>query len=599
MEAALHNHEQKALKPRYLRGFAWRWNEELLERPAADFSLTAPPFPDPPIGVVEDQIAQATLAARPELFRIVTPIDVEQLEILLKDHPNRPLVVSTLKGLRNGFWPYADVETVSEPIALANHSSCSLKPQVLRDQRDSEIEARRFSEAFVTLQPGMRVTPLGLVPKPRSEKLRLITDHSAGTASLNDLIPRSERIVHYDTMHAFAPWLVHAARDPKRNRPPIAWKSDVSSAFRLLPMHRLWQIKQVVKVDDAYHVDRNMVFGNAASPRIWCTFFSLILWIATRKMSINCLHAFMDDAWGLEPAHILIPFGGRLVPLAQARFLTLLNRVRIPWSWDKQLHSQELEIIGFMVNTADLTISMEASKRAALVQALREFGDQPHRTLREVQQLTGWASWALNVFPMGRWALQSSWDKIAGKEWGRAKVPVNKIMKEDLAWLARCFETMDGLRLLEAESWRPDEAEQTFICDACPNGFGFWDPQSLMAYYGQYRNKSIYEAEATCVLAAAAMARSNVKRLLIYTDSMNSVDLYASHRPTEGTRPIIRAWTLLQLARSTTPRVLHLPGIKNTIADALSRGLLDAARNFERRLKIHAINPPDLEGAIA
>ena len=36
--------------------------------------------------------------------------------------------------------------------------------------------------------PGMYSTPIHAVPKPRSEKLRLVNDHSAGPFSLNSMI---------------------------------------------------------------------------------------------------------------------------------------------------------------------------------------------------------------------------------------------------------------------------------------------------------------------------------------------------------------------------------------------------------------------------
>ena len=30
----------------------------------------------------------------------------------------------------------------------------------------------------------------------------------------------------------------------------VAWKSDIAEAYRILPMHPHWQIKQVTQVDD-------------------------------------------------------------------------------------------------------------------------------------------------------------------------------------------------------------------------------------------------------------------------------------------------------------------------------------------------------------
>ncbi|KAJ7636296.1 hypothetical protein FB45DRAFT_672038, partial [Roridomyces roridus] len=60
----------------------------------------------------------------------------------------------------------------------------------LEKTRDEEMSAGRFSDPFPHLLPGMHAIPTHGVPKPRSEKLRLITDFSAGDVSRNSTISR-------------------------------------------------------------------------------------------------------------------------------------------------------------------------------------------------------------------------------------------------------------------------------------------------------------------------------------------------------------------------------------------------------------------------
>jgi hypothetical protein len=360
-------------------------------------------------------------------------------------------------------------------------------------------------------------------------------------------------------------------------------------------MHPAWQMLQVVSIEGSYHVDRNMVFGSAASPRLWCDFFSLVLWAAVHKYTIRCLFSFVDDSWGLERTQELVTFQGHRVPLAQARFLSLLTRIGFPWSWDKQEFGKQLEIIGFMVDTRNLTLSMREERRTELVTELRKFSESSHRTLREFQQLTGFASWYLNVLPTGRWALQSSWNKTDGKAWPGARVPVNCQIKADLLWLADCFEVHQHLDLLAAVAWKPHEADAILWCDACPFGFGFWFPRENRGFYGTFDNLPIYLAESMCVAIAVHMAATagHIK-ILAYTDSLNSVHLFASHKPTDELRQVMRAWTTSQLLYKTLPRVVHTPGENNQVADALSRGLLDAAKSYSPSIKLTPITPPEI-----
>ena len=60
----------------------------------------------------------------PELFKIVTPINVNRFETLLAMHLNQAFVKSVCRGLREGFWPWADTHlgkfptTVDESLAM-------------------------------------------------------------------------------------------------------------------------------------------------------------------------------------------------------------------------------------------------------------------------------------------------------------------------------------------------------------------------------------------------------------------------------------------------------------------------------------------------
>lgn len=96
---------------------------------------------------------------------------------------------SVCTSLWEGFWPWANTQREEYPVTW-DFTERPLKTECeasfLRDQRDIELRADRYSEDFRThLLPGMYSTPIHTVSKPRSEKLRLVNDHSAGTFSLN------------------------------------------------------------------------------------------------------------------------------------------------------------------------------------------------------------------------------------------------------------------------------------------------------------------------------------------------------------------------------------------------------------------------------
>ena len=106
--------------------------------------------------------------------------------------------------------------------------------------------------------------PIHAVPKPGSSKFHLVTDHSAGQFALNNMISREDIAgVTLDNVQD----LGNALRYLRQQEPDldlILWKADVSEAYRRMPMHPLWQIKQVVFFHLKRYVDRCNVFGGRA-----------------------------------------------------------------------------------------------------------------------------------------------------------------------------------------------------------------------------------------------------------------------------------------------------------------------------------------------
>src|SRR5258705_11978445 len=71
----------------------------------------------------------------------------------------------------------------------------------LRQQRDLEIRLNQYLEGFgALLLPGMTAQPIFTAPKKGLSKLWLINDHSAGSKSLNSLIPAEGGFVKLDTL---------------------------------------------------------------------------------------------------------------------------------------------------------------------------------------------------------------------------------------------------------------------------------------------------------------------------------------------------------------------------------------------------------------
>jgi len=166
----------------------------------AEWSECAPPLPHPPLSELSNPIALSTISENPSLFRIVTLINIARFAALLSDHPNRPFVESVCTGLREGFWPWADMLKDGYPTTFDGARPTPADPckaAFIREQCDIKIAKNHFSLAFGhDLLPGMYCMPAHAVPKPNSSDLHMVTDHSAGPHSLNSMIDH-ERVTGF------------------------------------------------------------------------------------------------------------------------------------------------------------------------------------------------------------------------------------------------------------------------------------------------------------------------------------------------------------------------------------------------------------------
>jgi hypothetical protein len=571
--------------------------------PSVLYTEHAAPLPSPPQHLLENAIIKAALDAHRDFIKVECPYDVDCLEAMLHDHPNQPFVQSVLKGLREGFWPFHDGEWKNELDEFdGNFSSEEPDLEAIRAYRDKELTGERWSTPISKLMPGMKISPMFVVWQQSDEiiKPRIITDQTA--SGLNDGIPREDAKVRYDDMRSFG----HAMREARRlhpNTPLVLFKDDITGAFPTLPAHPIWQLRQVVQVDSSCHIVRRLCFGGRSSPRIWCALSALICWIAVRKLSITGLHVYMDDFFGWDLASNLIFFRGRYRPRNQVQLLLLWDRLRVPYGDLKQDHGATLKIIGFWVDINLGTISLTPTAISDLADRITTFITQTDRKppLRDWQQLTGHLNWAINVLPWGRPALTELYRKMNGKTHARAGIFLNVEVIESMKWFQHILSTAIGVRFIDNDCWEDHEADMVV-----------WTDASLkLAIAFVYANKGfVYEIreadpkvkidifflEMIGILSAvhhAASLPSPPKRLLIWSDSLNSVQIHNSLRATEALHNgVLLAIASIIIRTGIDLRVRHIPGKENIRADLLSRFLF---KDFHRQFpsyRVHSFEPP-------
>ena len=93
----------------------------------------------PPEDELRNNIVTETISNNRHLFHIVTPIKITRLMSLLINHPNPSFIALILRGLKEGFWPWADTQREVYPITKDYYKACVFKDSMknfLQDQCD-------------------------------------------------------------------------------------------------------------------------------------------------------------------------------------------------------------------------------------------------------------------------------------------------------------------------------------------------------------------------------------------------------------------------------------------------------------------------------
>ena len=602
-------HASEPKRPRYMERSVWTdVDSSPLVSPTAACTLSDEPLPRPSTQEYSNLDAMNTVRNNPHLFKIVTPINVDRFEELLETHPNKPFVQSVCTSFHEGFWPWANTQKEEYPATWdfsERPPKTERKAGFLRDQRDIEIEAGRYSESFGTeLLPGMYSTPIHAVPKPRSAKLRLVNDHSAGP---NSMIAREDVIgAKMDSISDLVGALLRY-RKLHPYKKLVLFKSDVSAAYRRLPLHPLWQVKQIITIDDCRHVDRCTSFGGRGSCRDYTAFMGLVLWIAIFIKLLVDLFGYIDDNFGFDEEGNVVWYEPYqcYYPAKQAKLLLLWDEIGLPHEKSKQEYAPVLRIIGFMVDPEIMRVSMDEEDRTRLIQQISDFiATAPggtRRTLREFQQLAGWINWSFNVFPLLKPALSNVYAKISGKSESHAKIFVSKAVIRDLHWFVEHVRNSDGVYLFEDVDWDAEQADVIAYSDACLSGLGFFFENSDEGFQcsvpQQPPKDTIFYFEALAVVSAvdaATRLASVPSRLLIFSDNTNTVNMFHSLRCLPPYNSLLKFTVSILIKYGISLRVLYVPGVDNSIADSLSRFDNAKAIGLCPHMSISNFQPPHL-----
>ena len=196
--------------------------------PSADFHTGA--------ANVQDMATQQSTVGDTQLCKLVqqvpqwTPVNPECLTQLLQDHPDQQLVNEVVNGFRHGF--PLKYNGPHERRIHHNLKSAFQFPKQLQQHLDKEVSLGRMLGPFQSKPlDNLICSPVGMVPKKDSDKMRMITHLSyPHRDSINSHMDPKDTSTSYQS---FDQALAIMARYGKG---AYMSKGDIESTFRIAPI---------------------------------------------------------------------------------------------------------------------------------------------------------------------------------------------------------------------------------------------------------------------------------------------------------------------------------------------------------------------------
>lgn len=542
-------------------------------------SLPAPEFnsesePEQPINLGSRfRLKDEEWVGRPvkALPSFTSPLKFDAWAELLAGHPNPTLVVLILDAIRVGVRIGFEGSRPSQP--CLNHLSVHQHSAAIADNIHKEVDRGRIAGPFIAPPfAEFSCSPLGAVPKKDSGKVRRIHDLSAPRGGgVNDGI--ADGTVDYARFDD----AINIVRSLGRGC--FLWKTDLADAFRHIAVHR----------DDVpllgfcwaglFFFDLFLPFGLRSSPKLFEAFATALHWIAAEKFGLAVMVHYLDDFLGGAPAHAL--------GVARAQFelfLRICRALGLSVNPDKVLEPRSvIAFLGLEIDTVRMVVRLPADKLAKLRALLAEFAALSRCRVKKLESLIGTLSFACNAVRPGRTFLRRMLDTLkAAKQQGAAWVNLGVEFKHDLEWWRSFAAHWNGRHCIVRTA--PEEALHV-SSDASDIGAGAFHQNRWWAVTWSDHERDFHidwrELRAVLLAASAWCDRWRGRHVVFHVD--NTTVVAGINKRASGSAELsglLRSLHMIAACFEFEFSSVHVPGVHNGLADALSRQRLEQFRSM-------------------
>ena len=495
-----------------------------------------------------------------------------------KTHPDQDFVKTLLDGIKYGVnvgytGPRIYRENPNWPSAIKNRDAIEKAIQ-----KDLKL-GRKIGPFTVPPCENFIGSPMGAFEKRRSPgKYRVIHDLSwPEGSSINDFISKSDHSMQYISIDNIVQKVV-----AKCHKCLMA-KLDIEDAFKHIIVRpedvellgTTWTRQQAdggqIK---EYYLDLVLPFGMRSSPKLFNDYADGLEFIMKANGSSEVLH-YLDDYFTCGQAGTKECRENLDIMLDTCRelgFSVQPTKVEPPTS--------SLEILDIVVDTDLKQLRISQDRLAEIMNELQHWSNRKYCKKREFLSLIGKLSFVSSVVKSGRTFTRRLIDLSKAAKYLHHKLKLNLESRMDIQWWIDYLPNWNGISFFHDSEWITNEALDLFT-DASDHGIGCyfmgsWIYQKFPEGVKEKVSITWRELYAIVVAVLTWSGHFQGKRIIFHCDNLAVV-----HIVTKGTSRdmlimnLVRTLFFACAQNSFEFKIIHVAGIRNEKADALSRGDLD------------------------
>ncbi|XP_041427190.1 uncharacterized protein LOC121396391 [Xenopus laevis] len=357
-------------------------------------------------------------------------------------------------------------------------------------------------------------------------------------------------------------------------------KSDIQSAFRLLPIHPNCFKLLGFHFEGQYYFDKCLPMG------YFELFASFLEWTVTVEAGSKLLLHYLDDFLFVGPAN------SKVCAAILEHFTWLCNKFGIPLAEEKTVSPcNVIQFLGIEIDSQKMEFRLPEEKLKKL-RKLVLFGLQCKKIkLRQLQSLIGHLNFATKVIPVGRVFNRRLSALTAGVDNPEWHLRIPKSIKEDLAIWNDFLSTYNGKSVWQSD-FKDNEAINLFTDAAASCGYGAflrgqWSAQRWPEQWkGTELLKNLVFLEFFPIVVAIELWGEQLanKRIILNCDNQGVV--HVINNLSTSSPPV---WKLLRYSVLRTLKLniwfkaKHLSGYTNKTADAISRLQIEVFRCLQEQ----------------